>query len=134
MFAKTPDEAIRTKGQKGEGMSEITELQDRLQSALQRIDTALASRRPPPDNSAMLDALKEKLEEERVLTAQLQERIRALHEKEESLIRAHAEEVTSLRTALEDAERSARDSAAMRDEIDAILADLKPQLEDHAHA
>jgi DNA repair exonuclease SbcCD ATPase subunit len=115
-------------------MSEITELQDRLQSALQRIDAALANRRAPPDNTAMLDALKEKLEEERVLTAQLQERIRALHEKEESLIRAHAEEVTSLRAAVEDAQRIASDSVSMRDEIDAILADLRPQLEDHAHA
>jgi DNA repair exonuclease SbcCD ATPase subunit len=115
-------------------MSEITDLQDRLQSALQRIDAALASRRAPPDNSAMLDALKEKLEEERVLTAQLQERIRALHEKEDSLIRSHAEEVTALRSELDDAKAALRDGASMRDEIDSILADLRPQLAEGPHA
>jgi chromosome segregation ATPase len=115
-------------------MSEITDLQDRLQSALSRIDAALANRRAPPDNTAMLDALKEKLEEERVLTAQLQERIRALHEKEDALIRAHAAEVTALRSELDETRVALRDGAAMRDEIDAILADLRPQLLEGPHA
>ncbi|MEO8532074.1 MAG: hypothetical protein ABI459_12660 [Deltaproteobacteria bacterium] len=108
-------------------MSEIDELQARLAQALSRIDTALASHRAPQDNSSMLAALKEQLDEERVLTAQLQERIRALHDKEANLVEAHASEMAHLQSALDEAQ-------LMRDEVDAILSELKPQLEDQFHA
>ena len=115
-------------------MSEINELQARMADALSRIDTALANHRPQPDNSNLIDALKEQLEEERVVTAQLEERIKALHEKEQQLIEEHASEISALRSELEDARAVAENATAMRDEIDAILADLKPQLAEGPHA
>ena len=115
-------------------MSEIDELQARLAGALQRIDTALTNYRAPQDNSSMLAALKEQLDEERVLTAQLQERIRALHDKEANLIESHASELAAMEDALTDARQAADRAAALREEVDAILAELKPQLEGHAHA
>jgi hypothetical protein len=115
-------------------MSEFGDLQERLGAALRRIDTALSERRAPVDNTSMLDALKEKLEEERVLTSQLQERIRALHDKENQLVADHASEVAALRQELDQAREAAEGAEAMRSEIEAILADLKPQLEEQSHA
>lgn len=115
-------------------MSEIDDVQARLSDALGRIETALTGHRPPQDNSSMLDALKEQLEEERVLTAQLQERIRALHEKENTLVESHSAEISAMQDALAEARQAAETAEALRDEVDAILADLKPQLEGRAHA
>jgi predicted nucleic acid-binding Zn-ribbon protein len=69
-----------------------------------------------------------------VLTAQLQERIRALHDKENQLVADHAEEVAALRQDLEAAREAIAGADEMRGEIESILAELKPQLEDHPHA
>ena len=115
-------------------MSEIYEVQARLAEALGRLDAALAGHRPQPDNSNLIDALKEQLEEERVVTAQLEERIKALHEKEQQMYEEYTSEISALRSELEQARAVAENASALRDEIDAILADLKPQLAEGPHA
>jgi hypothetical protein len=65
-------------------MSEIKELEARLSAALARIATALARPAAPAENPE-LARLSEALEAEKVVTAQLEARIAALHRKGEEL-------------------------------------------------
>lgn len=145
-------------------MQDITELERRITAALERIGRGVESLSAavpmPSDNpTAMLPesdfaALNEKLDEERMLNAQLQERLRAVHQKEEAektaltaQIAALTAELSELRDLAEnsviepeyinqslqselDALRAARASEA--EELSEIIAALNPLIEEAA--
>lgn len=90
-------------------MSEISDLERRITSALDRIGTAIERSREQDDLSAALEA-------ERTANAQLEERVRAIKEKQETTLSAlHSEvealqaEIASLKSALKE-----RDSGLQR--------------------
>ncbi|GLS87781.1 hypothetical protein GCM10010873_27550 [Cypionkella aquatica] len=145
-------------------MQDITELERRITAALERIGRGVESLSAavpmPSDNpTAMLPesdfaALSEKLDEERMLNAQLQERLRAVHLKDEAekaaltaQIAALTAELSELRDLAEnsviepeyinqslqselDALRAARASEA--EELSEIIAALNPLIEEAA--
>ena len=74
-------------------MTQVEELERRITAALDRIGRGLDTLapaveaqavEPAPDNSAEIDELKQALEDEKLVSAQLEERIRALHEKNDA--------------------------------------------------
>ncbi len=67
-------------------MSEIAELESRITAALERISAGLAQLAPKPDEDE-IQALKTALSEERAVSAQLEERVRAIKEKQETHLR-----------------------------------------------
>ena len=70
---------------KGQGMQTLVELEERLAAALDRISTGLANvpvHHAPAEAPAANDDLQIALDDERMLTAQLNERLRAVKEKE----------------------------------------------------
>jgi precorrin isomerase len=73
-----------------------------------------------------LDRLRAEVEEERIVNAQLQERVRALRDRENGRL-ALEEEVTRLRAEVAEL-RAARD--AERGEIDTVLSELIPIVEE----
>ncbi len=87
-------------------MSDISELEGRITAALDRIGQGLDALGPRPDPAAgeELQKLRAALEEERTVNAQLEERVRAIKEKQESTVAKLTEEVERLRTVLEQGE------------------------------
>jgi hypothetical protein len=86
-------------------MNDISELERRILYALERIDVATAqiggsvADRPadPPASTAVdVDALKAELEAERLANAQLTERVRAIKEKQETMVIALEKKVARL--------------------------------------
>jgi len=73
-------------------MSDIGILEQRIASALERISRGLAQKAP----LAVSDAMLEELESERLLNAQLSERVRVLKDKQESMVGALHERVNGL--------------------------------------
>ena len=72
--------------EKDRGMSQVEELESRITSALDRIAKgmdALGNAGDAPDSEEH-EQLKAALEDEKLVTAQLEERIKALHDKEEA--------------------------------------------------
>ena len=69
-------------------MSDITELEQRISAALERIEYALeqAPMASPVPVEVDLGPLMEELESERLVNAQLAERVRVLREKQESVV------------------------------------------------
>lgn len=62
-------------------MSQVEELEQRITAALDRIGRGLDALGPASVESGEIDRLKQDLEDEKLAAAQLEERIRALHEK-----------------------------------------------------
>ncbi len=87
-------------------MSDISELESRITAALDRIGQGLEALGPKPDPAAgeELQQLRVALEEERVVNAQLEERVRAIRQKQESTVSKLTQEVERLRQLLEDGE------------------------------
>lgn len=90
-------------------MSEITELERRLTAAMDRIGQGLeglsdrgVAPDAPADDAGGEDAakLRQDLEDERLVTAQLEERIKALHRKHEERVTALEKELSEARAAL----------------------------------
>jgi chromosome segregation ATPase len=70
-------------------MSEIEELRDRIEQAFAVIEAGLAQMQPVPDEQidpAEVAALRAEIAEERVVQAQLEERIRALKDKHDKRV------------------------------------------------
>lgn len=105
-------------------MTTFTELEQRLEAALDRIEGATAR---VPDAGARraeaeeLETLRAKLEEERTANAQLVERIKALKERQET-------EVAELQAALSDAENSNAEKTAVQQELKARIEELRGQI------
>jgi chromosome segregation ATPase len=107
-------------------LGDLLEARRRIVAAFEGIAAgaeALAARAAEADE---LDRLRAELEEERTVNAQLQERIRALRDRETGRTTLE-EEVSRLRSELA-ALMAARDS--QRAELDAILAELIPLVEE----
>ena len=87
-------------------MSDISELEGRITSALDRIGQGLDALAPKPDPGAgeEVQQLRVALEDERVVNAQLEERVRAIREKQEITVTKLTQEVERLRGLLEDGE------------------------------
>ncbi len=92
-------------------MSDISELEGRITAALDRIGQGLDALSPKPDaaEAEEITALKVSLEEEKTANAQLEERVRAIKEKQEHTLANLASEVDRLRGLLQ-----AGESGAMR--------------------
>lgn len=93
-------------------MSDISGLEQRITAALDRIGNGLnrmSQSEAAPADPGELAALQELLDGEKLANAQLEERVKAIKEKQESLVRDLEIEVTSLRADIaaknEDAER-----------------------------
>ena len=83
-------------------MTDITELQGRITAALDRIGSGLEGlARASDGDSDEVIGLKEALEEERTANAQLEERVRAIKQKQDGTVEKLASEVERLRGLLE---------------------------------
>ncbi len=91
-------------------MNDISELERRILYALERIDIATAQlgdgaaakvQEAPVANSIDIDVLKAELEAERLANAQLTERVRAIKEKQETMVVALEKKVARLTQQLE---------------------------------
>jgi len=99
-------------------MSQLDELESRITTAMERIQAGLgALSAPGPAAGDAQDDLAAALEEEKLVTAQLEERLKRIKER-------HAEEVEALQAQIEGTE----DTEALKSEIE----DLKAQLADTA--
>lgn len=86
-------------------MSDISELETRITTALERIGNGLNALAPAkPDNSDEVAALQAALEEERTANAQLEERVKAIKEKQDSTVKALSDEVERLADLLDEEE------------------------------
>ena len=88
-----------TASEKDWGMSEIANLEARITAALDRISAGVAVLMQT--NNA---GLEEELAAEREANAQLEERVRAIKDKQETMVAALQEEVAQLRQSVKDAE------------------------------
>ena len=100
-------------------MSQLDELEGRITAAMERIQAGLGALSVQDPGAAADSDLAEALEEERLVTSQLEERLKRIKEK-------HAEEIAGLQAQLEGAE----ETEALKAEID----DLKAQVAETAEA
>lgn len=81
-------------------MTDISDLEQRISAALDRIGTGLSELATPTQGAVddtELTTLQEALEEERTANAQLEERVRAIRRKQERLVGSLRNEVEELR-------------------------------------
>ncbi len=104
-------------------MSDLAELERRITSALDRIGQggveALNGAAPPaaPADDGRIAELEAALEEERTVNAQLEERVKAIKERQDSTVDTLAEEVERLRELLEEEEASVARLRKMNGEL-----------------
>ncbi|HHB80443.1 MAG TPA: hypothetical protein ENK83_01655 [Aliiroseovarius sp.] len=108
-------------------MSDISELEGRITAALDRIGQGLDVLGPKADAVAgeEVQQLRVALEEERVVNAQLDERVRAIREKQESTVAQLTEEVERLRGVLEEGEAGVAHLRKVNSELRANNAALR---------
>lgn len=111
-------------------MSEIGLLQQRISAALARIADSLDH----PMAAAVPDAVLEDLESERLLNAQLSERVRVLKDKQDSMVGALQERVNSLMEQLDslgvEYQRLKKSAIALRENNRALREALQQDLQD----
>jgi hypothetical protein len=107
-------------------LGDVLEARRRIVAAFEGIAAGAEALAAVAAQAAELDRLRGELEDERLANAQLQERIRALREREGSRA-AQEEELARLRAELADL-RATRD--AERGEIDAVLEELIPLIQE----
>lgn len=81
-------------------MSDISELERRITKALDRAAQALDRLSAAREDTGDIEAMKAELEAERVANAQLEERVRAIKEKQETTVAALEAEVVRLKESL----------------------------------
>lgn len=117
-------------------MSDITELEQRLAAALERISTGAealnAQAAPPTDSpddgaadSAELEKLRQALDEEKTANAQLEERVRVIHGKLEGQVAGMDDEVARLREQAAAAEADITRLRTVNAELRRINNDLR---------
>lgn len=101
-------------GEASEIMTDITEFERRISAALGRISEGLnqIETAPPPDpvDDSEMIALRDALEEERTANAQLEERVKSIHEQQEQQESAVASLTADLATARDQASQNATDA------------------------
>ncbi len=90
----------------GQNMSDISGLESRITAALDRIGQGLDALGPMPDpaDAVEISALKTALVEEKTANAQLEERVKAIKDKQESTVANLTSEVERLRGLLDSGE------------------------------
>lgn len=110
-------------------MTQITDLQARITAALDRIGQGLeALERPAEADAGQADEiarLNNALEDERTANAQLEERVRAIKEKQDSAVETLASEVDRLRALLEEEEAAVSRLGRVNAELRANSAALR---------
>ncbi len=101
-------------------MTEISELQRRMTAALDRIGAGL-ERMPRGEDAGLAEAL----EAERVANAQLEERVRAIKETQETTVAGLEAEVAALRAAVEDGDAALRQARSVNAELRASNTALR---------
>jgi chromosome segregation ATPase len=117
-------------------MDDFSELEGRITAALDRIGLgleALARPMPPPEaDTSEIDRLTAELEDERTANAQLEERVRAIKDKQDRTVEVLSDEVDRLRTLLASEEkglaRLRRVNAELRANNDALRAAIAEQV------
>ena len=115
-------------------MSDIAELERRIMAALERIGTgvdgltvsAVASEPVVADDNGEAAALKEALEAEKLANAQLEERVSAIKQKQETTVTEMQEQIKTLTTDMSkheaDAKKLLHVNAQLRESNDALRA------------
>ncbi|HHC29692.1 MAG TPA: hypothetical protein ENK80_03885 [Rhodobacterales bacterium] len=110
-------------------MTQITDLQARITAALDRIGQGLeALERPAAADAGQageIARLTSELEDERTANAQLEERVRAIREKQDSAVETLASEVDRLRALLEEEEAAVSRLGRVNAELRANSAALR---------
>ncbi len=134
--ARPADSAARTRGPNRTTtkdtraqMTDIADLQARITAALDRIGSGLESLAKAPEPGAAdaseVTELREALEEERTTNAQLEERVRAIKEQQETALEGLVSEVDRLSTLLESEEAAAARLVKVNAELRANNAALR---------
>ena len=91
-------------------MSDITELERRITAALTRIDAGVdgMAKVPAAEDAGEIAALKEALEVEKTASAQLEERVAAIKEKQETLIKDLEAKIADLTSTVAQQETDAK--------------------------
>ncbi len=108
-------------------MTDISELERRITGALDRIRNGLdgmSAAAPEPD-TAELDAMREELEAERVANAQLEERVKALHQQQDSQVQDLQAQVASLKTSGHEARAQVQQLRKTNQHLQASLQALR---------
>ncbi|MEM6826159.1 MAG: hypothetical protein AAF566_13715 [Pseudomonadota bacterium] len=103
-------------------MSDIAELERRITAALDRVSAGLSKLAEKESGSA---TLADELAEEREANAQLEERVRAIKEKQETMVASLQNEVASLRGAFEEADANLRQLRSVNAELRASNTALR---------
>lgn len=104
-------------------MSDLAELERRITAALDRIGqgvealSAAPATAPAPADDGRMAELEKALDEERTVNAQLEERVKAIKERQENTVDTLAEEVERLREMLEEEEASVARLRKMNGEL-----------------
>lgn len=106
-------------------MTDITELERRITGALERASSALAQLSAAQEDTGDLEAMKAELEAERVANAQLEERVRAIKEKQETTVAALEAEVVRLKDALRGRDGEVQRMRGVNDDLRASNAALR---------
>jgi chromosome segregation ATPase len=96
-------------------MDDISEYQRRITAALDRASQALDQLRAGEDGDT--SALQAELEAERVANQQLEERVRAIKEKQESTVSKLEDEVAQLKTALKTRDEEVQQMRSVNDTL-----------------
>ncbi len=119
----------------GELMSDISVLDSRIRAALERarrgVDAISVDVAPPSDPRPVESiALRKQLDEERTVNAQLEERVRALKERQDSKLSALDKSVTSHRSQLGEMDREMQRLQQVNAELRAVAKDMREAMMD----
>ncbi|MEX5729423.1 chromosome segregation ATPase [Rhodovulum iodosum] len=112
-------------------MSDISQLEGRITAALERIGNGVEALKAAPatppveDKSAELAALAEALESERTANAQLEERVKALHEKQQTKLAGLERQVAALSERADQSEAEAAHLKKVNAALRRANADLR---------
>lgn len=98
-------------------MDDIQEFERRITSALDRASQALDALRAGGGDGEDTSALKDELEAERIANSQLEERVRAIKEKQEQMVERLEGEVADLKQALSDRDASLQQVRSVNDAL-----------------
>ncbi|MEQ9041567.1 MAG: hypothetical protein RIE24_24855 [Silicimonas sp.] len=106
-------------------MSDIPELERRITAALDRASLALERLSAASEENGDVEAMKAELEAERVANAQLEERVRAIKEKQETMVAGLEAEVLRLKDAVRARDGEVQRMRSVNEELRASNAALR---------
>lgn len=106
-------------------MSDISELERRITAALDRASQALERLSAATADTGDVEAMKAELEAERVANAQLEERVRAIKDKQETMVAGLEAEVLRLKEAVRARDGELRRMRSVNEELRGSNAKLR---------